>query len=315
MRSFHTLTAAVLIGAATLTARGQAEAPAPDNQPVPPPPRVIVKFGSGSGPIQPPGDNFSDYNKPAGPAVKKTFLGVFTSPAQPSLQKQLQLKAGVGLVVDSVEVGGPAEQAGVKEFDVLHKLDDQVLINSEQLRVLLQNFKPGQEIQLTVIREGKPLDLTAKLQEHDEAPTRFSLSSPRGMAPGQVRIDGLPGTPGRSRTFVVTPQGGQVRTNTPDGQRFASGSTITIENDQRRMTVTTSNGRKHLKVEDKAGKVLFDGPIDTPENLDKVPADLRKAYEETFVDNLPTSLPAAIGGGSSPPVDKAKPEKAEPEKP
>src|SRR3712207_9323662 len=59
---------------------------------------------------------------PSGQPEKVAYLGVNTSPAQPALQKQLQLKAGVGLVVDGVEADSPAGRAGVKEFDVLHKL-------------------------------------------------------------------------------------------------------------------------------------------------------------------------------------------------
>src|SRR5688572_5121192 len=77
---------------------------------------------------------------------KAAYLGVTTSPAQPALQKQLQLRPGFGLVVDAVDSGSPAEQAGVKQYDILHKLDDQLLVNAEQFVVLVRSYGPGSKV-------------------------------------------------------------------------------------------------------------------------------------------------------------------------
>jgi len=99
--------------------------------------------------------------------VQAAFLGVTSKPVTAELAAQLDLPRGVGLVVTFVEPDSPAAKAGLQEHDVLHKLNDQLLINAEQLSVLVRTFKPEDEVQLNVIRGGKPLALTATLEERE----------------------------------------------------------------------------------------------------------------------------------------------------
>lgn len=94
-----------------------------------------------------------------------TYLGVNTSPPPDALVEQLALAQGLYLVIDSVEPDSPAAAAGLRPFDVLQKLDDQLLINTEQLTVLVRNHRPGDEVELTLVREGRPLKVRAKLGE------------------------------------------------------------------------------------------------------------------------------------------------------
>jgi hypothetical protein len=234
--------------------------------------------------------------------LKVAFLGVNTSPASVALQKQLQLKPGVGLVVDSVEKGSPAEQAGLKEFDVLHMFDDQILINVEQLTVLVRNAGAGKDVKLTVIREGSPKTLNAKLAERDAQPMTLRLFRPDGAG---GRLQGI--------TFNNAPRAqtmtGLVRINTPDGKNQLQAACVNIVSDKHKMTINNVDGRKHLKIEDKAGKVLFDGPISTKEELDKVPADLRQAYTDILLDYSADVKAPAVAPGTPPVPGGLTPEK------
>ena len=93
---------------------------------------------------------------PAAPRKKTiTYLGVHTSPPSEALAKQLKLPAGLGLMIESVEENTAAAKAGLKPYDVLQKLDKQLLANTEQFTVLIRSHKPGDEVKLTLIREGK----------------------------------------------------------------------------------------------------------------------------------------------------------------
>ena len=56
-----------------------------------------------------------------------------------------------------------AGQAGLLGHDVLHKLDDQLLINRAQLAVLVRTYKPDYEIKITVIRKGLSRTIQATL--------------------------------------------------------------------------------------------------------------------------------------------------------
>ena len=97
--------------------------------------------------------------------VKASYLGVIASPLTPAMRSQLSLPAGVGLAVESVEKDSPAAAAGLKQYDVLQKLNDQILVNVQQLSILVRIFKPGEDVALTVIRQAKPLEIKAKLVE------------------------------------------------------------------------------------------------------------------------------------------------------
>jgi hypothetical protein len=95
----------------------------------------------------------------------------------------------VGLVVDELVPDSPAAKAGLKEYDVLQKLDDQLLVNPEQLATLVRMHKSGEEITLTVIREGKPTEVKVTLAERS-VPGMMPFMHPRR---GPHRMMGEPG--------------------------------------------------------------------------------------------------------------------------
>ena len=113
---------------------------------------------------------------------KAAFLGVSGSPLTPALREQLKLPTGVGMVIDFVESNSPAESAGLKQYDILHKLDNQLLINAHQLAVLVRLHKPGEEVSLTVIHQGQPKEIKTALIEKEV--TALDDRNPWGVPPG-----------------------------------------------------------------------------------------------------------------------------------
>ena len=87
-------------------------------------------------------------------SLQIAYLGVYTSKVNPSLSHQLKLTENLYLSVERVEKGSPAEKAGIQQFDILLQLDDQILINSEQLKYLVRSKKPQDKITLTFLRRG-----------------------------------------------------------------------------------------------------------------------------------------------------------------
>ena len=71
-----------------------------------------------------------------------------------------------GVIVASVEKGGPADKAGVKEKDIITELDGRSVANMEQLQDTLQYYAAGEKVKITVQRaEGgkykeQTLDIT-----------------------------------------------------------------------------------------------------------------------------------------------------------
>lgn len=68
-----------------------------------------------------------------------------------------------GVVIAQVEEGSVAEKAGLKENDVITKMDDDTIENSTYLKFMLYKHEIGDTIKLTIIRNGKELQKEVKL--------------------------------------------------------------------------------------------------------------------------------------------------------
>ena len=138
-------------------------------------PGVRLQIGgpNGIGQVQAPG---------AGAVRKEAFLGVVATPVPPAVRAQLDLPEGVGLSINLVAAGGPAEKAGVKQFDVIHKFNDQVVCAPEQLTTLVKVAGAGTTVPLTLVRGGREQVVEAVLEEHEV-----------GIAAGEAIVNAMPG--------------------------------------------------------------------------------------------------------------------------
>ena len=91
------------------------------------------------------------------------WLGVSTEEASEALSAQLDLNAGVGLVIAYVAADSPAAKAGLKKNDVLVEFESQLLVHPAQLRKLVEGRQEGDAVALTFYRAGKKQTASAKL--------------------------------------------------------------------------------------------------------------------------------------------------------
>lgn len=230
---------------------------------------------------------------------KASWLGVATSPVSGALRKQVKLThKGIGLVVERVEPKSPAADAGLQQYDIIEKLDDQWLVNSQQFGVLIRMHTPGDEIALTVVREGQPVTLRAKLAEKEMAV----------MDDAEGGVGWLGTVPGDAPdVFAISPQG-MASFELPRFEvdtlmqldNLGDNASITINDGQTTLKITRKDGVKMLEATDKDGNELFNGPIDTDEQREALPDDVREKLEK-FHDLprriklrslLPTTAPA-----------------------
>jgi membrane-associated protease RseP (regulator of RpoE activity) len=116
---------------------------------------------------------------------KAAFLGIATRPVAEELRAQFKLPEGTALLIDGVEDDSPAAKAGIKKFDILTKLDDQLIVNPEQLAVLIRMHKASDEVKLSVIHEAAATTVPVTLVEKDLPP----LQGPRPPGPGGPDAD------------------------------------------------------------------------------------------------------------------------------
>jgi serine protease DegQ len=96
--------------------------------------------------------------------VKRGYLGVSTQavPIPAALSQGLGLSQKSGLLVVSVEAGGPAEKGGLMLGDLLVGLAGQTIEDTDDLQALLGGDRVGQATPVQVIRGGqsKEMDVT-----------------------------------------------------------------------------------------------------------------------------------------------------------
>jgi serine protease Do len=267
------------------------------------------------------------------PKVPVTYLGVDTSQVPTVVSEQLGLAKGFGLVVDYVEPNSPAATAGVQQNDILKMLNDQILVEPSQLRKLLQTFPDGTEVTLTVLRKGQEQKLTAKLAKKEVSQRRGAfpggnhdwhwdfdatgdmkeqmqnlkehlkeqLGDQRGIirdaveqaheAARRARDDARRAT---DQLRIFFEDNGEVKASNIDLGK----AQIVFSDDKGELKLANVDGRKLLTVKDPQGKLLFSGPVETKEDLDKMPADVRERYNRLEQSDLPTVAPRSNTGGS-----------------
>jgi membrane-associated protease RseP (regulator of RpoE activity) len=127
-----------------------------------------------------------------------TWLGISTEDVTEALTAQLGLKSGQGLVVIFVAPDSPAAKAGIQKYDVVEKLDEQLLVDPEQLRKLVQMQKEGDTVKLTLHRGGKKQTVAVELGKRTES---LSWSAQAGGAEGFSALT-LPGGGSGSWAFA-----------------------------------------------------------------------------------------------------------------
>ncbi|HLZ64843.1 MAG TPA: DegQ family serine endoprotease [Aliidongia sp.] len=103
--------------------------------------------------------------------VDRGYLGVEIQQVTPDLAAAIGLaKDGPqGALVASVKSGGPAAKAGIKVGDVIEQLNGKPIAKTHDLPRLVAETPAGKSVHLTVLREGKKVELDATVGHLDEA--------------------------------------------------------------------------------------------------------------------------------------------------
>ncbi|MCX7785213.1 MAG: DegQ family serine endoprotease [candidate division WOR-3 bacterium] len=97
--------------------------------------------------------------------IVRGYLGVRPQEITQEIKEAMGLKSTEGVLIGEVVEKTAADKAGLKEGDVIVKFDGKKVTNVEQFRRMVAETKPGKEVEIEVIRDGKSITLTAKLQE------------------------------------------------------------------------------------------------------------------------------------------------------
>ncbi len=95
----------------------------------------------------------------------RPFLGVLSE------------KSDKGALIKSVTKGSSAEKAGLKEQDIITKVGDKIITTPEDLSKIVRTYKPGDEIKIDYLRNGKKKDMKVVLGKANDEPMAFNFDN------------------------------------------------------------------------------------------------------------------------------------------
>ncbi|MFP4368046.1 MAG: Do family serine endopeptidase [Candidatus Kapaibacterium sp.] len=100
--------------------------------------------------------------------INRGYIGVSIQTVDEVYAKSLGLDEVKGALVQDVIEGGPADKAGIRPEDVILKVDDREISTSNELQSVIVFYKAGDDVTLTIWRDGKEIIKKVTLQERDE---------------------------------------------------------------------------------------------------------------------------------------------------
>jgi serine protease Do len=112
-----------------------------------------------------------------GGKVERGFIGVVISPVTDETAEALGIKDTEGAFVAEVTAGGPADKAGIQVGDIVKVAGGQPVKTNTDLTRRIANVREGEKVSLTVLRNGKLLQIviTSGLRPSDEMLARGEI--------------------------------------------------------------------------------------------------------------------------------------------
>ncbi|MBM3421111.1 MAG: Do family serine endopeptidase [Bacteroidetes bacterium] len=88
-------------------------------------------------------------------AVQRAIIGVNISDVTAEVAKEQKLPSASGVLITGITPGGAAEEAGLKENDVIVKVNSKIVASTGELQEEVGRFRPGDKVSLGVVRDGK----------------------------------------------------------------------------------------------------------------------------------------------------------------
>lgn len=98
--------------------------------------------------------------------VQKGVLGVRGRELDSETAENLKISQTEGFYVDGVEDGSGAEKAGIKSGDIITEMDNLKIRNFSDLSGYINTKRPGDKIEVVVLRDSKPKRINVILQKN-----------------------------------------------------------------------------------------------------------------------------------------------------
>lgn len=120
--------------------------------------------------------------------VHHGYLGISMNDVTPANASFFNLKEATGAIVAQVTPDSPAGRAGVKNGDVIDKLNGEKVENGSALQVAVSEKAPGTTITLGIIRNGNPQTVDVKVGEYHKDTQVASDGNAAGSQKGKLGL-------------------------------------------------------------------------------------------------------------------------------
>ncbi|HEV8458748.1 MAG TPA: PDZ domain-containing protein, partial [Methylomirabilota bacterium] len=110
--------------------------------------------------------------------VEWGWLGVSIAEIPDEELAKYGLKEARGVLIRQVVAGQPADQGGMRANDVVLAIDGSQLEGPRDLQRIISSTPVGRTIKLTLMREGKPTEVTVTVGAYQAAPVRVPRRAP-----------------------------------------------------------------------------------------------------------------------------------------
>jgi serine protease Do len=110
--------------------------------------------------------------------IVRGYLGIGIQDLNQDLAKSFNVKDSKGALISDVKDGGPAEQAGLKQGDVIIEYHGTPVEDGVALQRLVTRTSVGTKVPLKVIRDGQEREMTVRIGEQPDETKVAKVESP-----------------------------------------------------------------------------------------------------------------------------------------
>jgi len=106
---------------------------------------------------------------------ERGWLGISIREITPSLQKKYALEKTEGLLITFVSPDSPADDAGLREDDIILKYDGKPVVYADNFIEIVRGTAPDTKVKMSVWRDGKEITAKVTIGKHREARGSYSF--------------------------------------------------------------------------------------------------------------------------------------------
>lgn len=100
--------------------------------------------------------------------VQRAILGVQFIELSPELVSKEGIKGATrGIYVAEVQPRSAALEAGIEKGDVITHINGDEVVNGARMQEIIARHSPGDKLNITIVRDGKPMNVTVTLRNRD----------------------------------------------------------------------------------------------------------------------------------------------------